>query len=173
MGFGRGALLWLLGIPLPIILLSSRGVAHGRSPGVNRGFFLFTVRPRINGPWTRRPAEGLKTSRRRRTLGQLKGEHAVSGRREHPGREAVLRERHVGRCARSRGGWQGKPRGHDHRHRGGQDVQSGRFQAAVWALRDAEQRSRSHEACRITRWRSRSSTRSRAPPGARAAFQVP
>ncbi len=39
---------------------SSRGVAHGRSPGVNRGFFLFTVRPRINGPWTRRPAEGLR-----------------------------------------------------------------------------------------------------------------
>ena len=55
MGFGRGALLWLLGIPLPIILLLALfGDSHHprRQPlrdlkkprsDVHRGFFLFSA----------------------------------------------------------------------------------------------------------------------------------
>jgi hypothetical protein len=46
-GFGRGALLWLLGIPLPIILLlalfciTEQSQAKIRKPRVMRGFFAY------------------------------------------------------------------------------------------------------------------------------------
>jgi len=64
MGFGRGALLWLLGVPLPIILLLALFWHHWavpserKSPG-DAGSQLGGRKHRTGRPGSREPIDGM------------------------------------------------------------------------------------------------------------------